>query len=324
MNRPLTYLGWPVARPACVAASVAVLQLLSTPSYAQFMAVNSLRQSEPTAAPTTSKSVLLKALLKQWESEYHATIFYESSLVDNKRVLPQATATGSLADKLADVLPQVSLQFKELRDNYFVVTGAAGAGFTTPLAVASAPQNVPVAGRVTDAKGEPLPGVTVLVKGTTTGTSTGPDGTFSLSVPENSTLVFSSIGFKSQELAVAGATSTIAVQLSDDQQSLKEVVVVGYGTQTRQDLSTSVASVGGAALARQPVAGFDQALQGQAAGVQVTSPTGAPGAGIEVRVRGAATLNLNASPLYIIDGVPVLPDYQQEITNNNQRLNPLN
>jgi TonB-linked SusC/RagA family outer membrane protein len=191
---------------------------------------------------------------------------------------------------------------------------------------ASAPQNVPVSGRVTDPKGEPLPGVTVLVKGTTIGTSTGNDGAFSLSVPENSTLVFSSVGFKTQELPVTGATSTIAIRLSDDQQSLNEVVVVGYGTQTRQDLSTSVASVGGAALARQPVAGFDQALQGQAAGVQVTAPTGAPGAGINVRVRGNASLSLNGSPLYVIDGVPVLPDYSasQELSVGNQRLNPLN
>ncbi len=322
MNKPLTYLGWPVARPACLAASVAVLQLLNTPAHAQFMAVNSVRQSEPTTVPADVKSVPLKSLLKQWESEYHATIFYESNVVDNKRVVAQPT-TGSLAEKLAAVLPQVSLQFKELRDNYFVVTSQPERA-PSPATSAMAPQNVPASGRVTDPKGEPLPGVTVLVKGTTNGTSTGPDGSFSLSVPENSTLVFSSVGFKTQELAVTGATSTIDIRLSDDQQALNEVVVVGYGTQTRQDLSTSVASVGSQALARQPVAGFDQALQGQAPGVQVTAPSGAPGAGINVRVRGNASLSLNGSPLYVIDGVPVLPDYQQEISVGNQRINPLN
>jgi TonB-linked SusC/RagA family outer membrane protein len=285
-----------------------------------------MRQSEPTMVPATAKSVPLKSLLKQWESEYHATIFYESNVVDNKRVVDQPS-TGSLADKLAAVLPQVSLQYKELRDNYFVVTSRPEtAPSASAAAAALAPQNVPVSGRVTDPKGEPLPGVTVLVKGTTIGTSTGTDGSFSLSAPENSTLVFSSVGFKTQELAVTGATSTIAVRLSDDQQALNEVVVVGYGTQTRQDLSTSVASVGGQALARQPVAGFDQALQGQAPGVQVTAPSGAPGAGINVRVRGNASLSLNGSPLYVIDGVPVLPDYSasQELSVGNQRLNPLN
>jgi TonB-linked SusC/RagA family outer membrane protein len=328
MTKSLTFLSWPTARPACLAAGVAVLHLLGTPAHAQILALNSVtRQSAPADAPQTvraPKTVLLKTLLKQWESEYHATIFYESNVVDNKRVPEQPATAGTLADRLAAVLPQVSLQFKELRTNYFVVVDAPStAGFAAPTSAAAA-DNVPVSGRVTDAKGEPLPGVTVLVKGTTNGTSTDANGNFSLSAPENSTLVFSSVGFKTQELAVTGATSTIAIRLSDDQQALNEVVVVGYGTQTRQDLSTSVASVGGAALARQPVAGFDQALQGQAPGVQVTAPSGAPGAGINVRVRGNASLSLNGSPLYVIDGVPVLPDYQQEITVGNQRINPLN
>jgi TonB-linked SusC/RagA family outer membrane protein len=315
----LTPVGKHYRRPASLAAGVLLLQALATPASAQLLAVNVSTQSTP--APSHATSVSLKTLLKQWENEYHATIFYESNLVDNKRVPVPAETAATLAERLAMVLPAANLQFKELHTNYFVVTSrpASAAGTT-----AVAPQNVPVSGRVTDATGEALPGVTVLVKGTTTGTSTGADGSFSLSVPENSTLVFSSIGYKNQELAITGATSTIAIRMSDDQQSLNEVVVVGYGTQTRQDLSTSVASVGSAALARQPVAGFDQALQGQAPGVQVTAPTGAPGAGINVRVRGNASLSLNGSPLYVIDGVPVLPDYQQEISVGNQRINPLN
>jgi TonB-linked SusC/RagA family outer membrane protein len=307
---------------------VAVLHLLGNPAHAQILALNSVaHQSAPAEAPQpvrAPKTVLLKTLLKQWENEYHATIFYESNVVENKRVAEQPAAPGTLADRLAAVLPQVALQFKELRTNYFVVVNApAAASLAAPTSAAVA-DNVPVSGRVTDAKGEPLPGVTVLVKGTTIGTSTGPDGSFSLSAPENSTLVFSSVGFKTQELAVTGATSTIAIRLSDDQQALNEVVVVGYGTQSRQELTTSVVSVGSAALARQPVAGFDQALQGQAAGVQVTAPSGAPGAGINVRIRGNATVSLNASPLYVIDGVPVLPTYDQELTVGGQRPNPLN
>jgi TonB-linked SusC/RagA family outer membrane protein len=233
-----------------------------------------------------------------------------------------AALASSLAERLATVLPPANLQFKELRANYFIVTSRPASA--TSSTVAGTAQNVPVSGRVTDAKGEGLPGVTVLVKGTTIGTATGADGSFSLSAPENSTLVFSSIGYKNQELAITGATSTIAIRMSDDAQSLNEVVVVGYGTQSRQELTTSVASVGAAQIARQPVAGFDQALQGQAPGVQVTAPTGAPGAGINVRIRGNASLSLNGSPLYVIDGVPVLPDYQQELTTGNQRLNPLN
>lgn len=319
MLRLLTPRGAHYGRPACLAASVLLLQTLSSPAAsAQLLAANVALQSTPAAAG----SIALKTLLKQWESEYHATIFYESNVVDAKRVPAPAGLSSSLAERLSTVLPAANLQFKELRPNYFVVTSRLAPAAAT--AAARAAQNVPVSGRVTDAKGEGLPGVTVLVKGTTIGTSTGADGSFSLSVPENSTLVFSSIGYKNQEQAITGATSTIAIRMSDDAQSLKEVVVVGYGTQSRQELTTSVASVGGAQIARQPVAGFDQALQGQAPGVQVTAPTGAPGAGINVRIRGNATLSLNGSPLYVIDGVPVLPDYQQELTTGNQRLNPLN
>ena len=327
MNKPLTFLSWPVARPACLAAGVAVLHLLGTPAHAQILALNSVRQSAPAEAPRTArapKSVLLKTLLKQWESEYHATIFYESNVVENKRVVEQGTtASGSLADKLAAVLPQVSLQFKELRTNYFVVVNApVMAGFAAPTSSAGAVQDIGVTGRVTGTNGEPLPGVTVLVKGTTNGTATDANGNFSLTVPENSTLVFSSVGFLRQEVAV-GTTTTFTINLKEDTQSLKEVVVVGYGTQSRQELTTAVSSVGAAAIERQPVASFDQALQGQAPGVQVTAGSGAPGGAINVRIRGAASINLSGSPLYVIDGIPILPNYEQEINNNNQRLNPL-
>ncbi len=323
MNKPLTYLGWPVARPACLAASVAVLHLLSTPAHAQFLAVNTMRQSTPTEAPRAAKAVLLKTLLKQWENDYHATIFYESNLVENKRVVEQGFTAGTLADRLAAVLPQVALQFKELRTNYFVVTSTPGATSTPPsTTTAGAIQDIRVTGHVTGNNGEPLPGVTVLVKGTTNGTATDGNGNFSLTVPENSTLVFSSVGFVRQEVAV-GTTTTFNINLKDDTQSLKEVVVVGYGTQSRQDLTTAVSSVGAAAIERQPVAGFDQALQGQTPGVQVTAGSGAPGAAINVRIRGNSSVNLNGSPLYVIDGIPILPNYEQEINNNSQRLNPL-
>ena len=316
-----TPLGKRAARPAGLAAGVLLLQTLGLPASAQLMAANTTVQS-PTTSPTTAL-VPLKTLLKQWESEYHATIFYESTLVDNKRVVAPAETAAPLAERLAEVLPAANLQFKELRPNYFVVTSRPVAGASPTGTAAAAPQDIPVTGRVTDSKGEPLPGVTVLVKGTTNGASTNADGRFSLTVPEGSTLVFSSVGFIKQEFPV-GTTTDFEVRLKEDQQSVGEVVVVGYGTQNRQELTTSVTSVGAAAIERQPVAGFDQALQGQAPGVQVTAPTGAPGAGINVRVRGNASLNLNGSPLYVIDGVPIVPAYNQEVAVGNQRINPLN
>jgi len=287
---------------------------------AQILAVNTVAQRS-SARPV--QTIALKDLLGRWEKEYGVTIFYESELVRNKRVMANAEP-NTLEDKLASVLPQAELGFKKLRDDYYLVVDAKPTVTTSAGANVSKADDVTVSGRVTQASGEPLPGVTVVVKGTTTGASTDANGAFTLSAPTGSVLVFSYVGYTRKEVPVTGATTAFNVTLAEDAQALKEVVVVGYGTQSRQQLTTSVASVGAAAIERQPVAGFDQALQGQAPGVQVTAPSGAPGAGINVRVRGNASLSLNGSPLYVIDGVPVLPDYQQELTTGNQRLNPLN
>jgi TonB-linked SusC/RagA family outer membrane protein len=183
---------------------------------------------------------------------------------------------------------------------------------------------------VVDAKGEGLPGVTVLLEGTTLGSATDATGAYTIAnVPAGSyTLVISSVGFNTtrQSITVVEGqpTQVASVTLNEDTQALKEVVVVGYGTLNRQELTTSVASVSAPQIERQRVAGFDQALQGQAPGVQVTAPSGAPGAGINVRIRGNSSITGSNSPLYVIDGVPVLPTYDRELSVGNQKPNPLN
>ncbi|MFC7667197.1 carboxypeptidase-like regulatory domain-containing protein [Hymenobacter humi] len=156
--------------------------------------------------------------------------------------------------------------------------------------------DVPVSGRVTGPDGVGLPGVTVLVRGTTVGTSTGSDGAFSLSVPEGSTLVFSFVGFTTQTATVSGTTSgPLNISLIEDTQKLNEVVVVGYGTQQRGSVTGAVSSVSSREIASQPVADATQALQGRAAGVTVTSNGGAPGgaAGTSIRVRGITSAGNN-------------------------------
>jgi TonB-linked SusC/RagA family outer membrane protein len=328
MNSPRTHLRQHYALPACLTAGMLVFQASAMPASAQLLAFH--QEPAAVAAPTPAgETVALKTLLSQWEKDHHVTIFYESNLVGSKRVIPQSGVT-TLENKLAAVLPQADLRFKKLREDYYLIVSkpapvsSSGSSTATTDASGANVQDITVSGRVTQASGEGLPGVTVLVKGTTIGTSTGADGSFSLSVPEGSVLVFSSVGFVRQELPVTGPTSNLAIVLKDDQQALNEVVVVGYGTQSRQTVTTAVTSVNAAAIERQPVAGFDQALQGQAPGVQVTAPSGAPGAGINVQIRGNATLNLNASPLYVIDGIPVLPTYDQELAVGAQRPNPLN
>jgi len=165
----------------------------------------------------------------------------------------------------------------------------------------------PVTGRVTQANGDPLPGVTVLVRGTNIGTTTDSNGNFTLNAPAGSTLVFSSVGYSSREVALtADNSANLAVALQENATSVGEVVVVGYGTQERQSVTGAVASVSGRVIAAQPVSDASQALQGRAAGVTITSNSGAPGGsgGTSIRVRGI-TSSGNNSPLYVVDGFPL-------------------
>lgn len=192
------------------------------------------------------------------------------------------------------------------------------------LVVQAWAQNRTVTGRVTSAgDGVALPGVTVLLKGTTTGTSTGIDGAYSINVPETGgTLAFSYLGFATKEVAI-GSQSTINVQLSQAAQGLNEVVVVGYGTQTREELTGSITSVSAESLKNVPIASVDQALQGRAAGVQVTQNSGTPGAGIAVRVRGAASIGASNEPLYVVDGVPINTGSYTRVGTGGQQTNAL-
>ncbi|WBO82790.1 SusC/RagA family TonB-linked outer membrane protein [Hymenobacter yonginensis] len=168
--------------------------------------------------------------------------------------------------------------------------------------------DVPVSGRITQRNGDGLPGVTIIVQGTTIGTSTDSNGNFSLSVPEGSTLIISSIGFTRQEVRITGANPSLNVVLADDAKALSEVVVVGYGTQERGSVTGAISSVGAAEIVRQPVADATQAIQGKVSGVTVISNGGAPGgaSGTAVRVRGITSAG-NNNPLYVVDGFP-LPD----------------
>ena len=156
-----------------------------------------------------------------------------------------------------------------------------------------------VSGTVTDADGAPLPGANVLVKGTTNGTQTDFDGNYTIDAASDAVLVFSYIGFATQEVPVNGQT-TINVQMSEDANKLDEVVIVGYQTQTRGDLTGAVASVDVSEATKQPLVNIAEALEGRATGVSITN-AGSPGSAPIVRIRGLGTPN-NNNPLYIIDG----------------------
>ena len=165
-------------------------------------------------------------------------------------------------------------------------------------------QTKTVQGTVSDSAG-PLIGVSVTVQGTTTGVSTGMDGSFSIRVPDNNAVLeFNYLGYQPVIIPVEDKT-TINVVMTEDAHSLDEVVVIGYGTMRKRDLTGSVASVGGDEIAAVPVSSVAQALQGKIAGVTIIAQDGRPDAGIKIRVRGGGSITQSNEPLYIVDGFPV-------------------
>ncbi|WP_421826311.1 SusC/RagA family TonB-linked outer membrane protein [Larkinella sp.] len=174
---------------------------------------------------------------------------------------------------------------------------------------------VTISGKVTEENGQPLPGVTIIEKGSTSGTTTQTDGTYSLKATSTqSVLVFSFVGYTPEERAV-GNRSTINMVLLPDTKQLGEVVVVGYGTQQKKDLTGSVASISAKELQRIPVSGLDQALQGQVPGLQISTTSGAPGGNTNILVRGIGSVSGGVEPLFVVDGFPI---------NNSGVGNPLN
>ena len=161
-----------------------------------------------------------------------------------------------------------------------------------------------LSGTVTDESGMPLVGVSVVIKGTNKGVATDFDGKYSLTdVPKGAVLQFSSVGYQTTD--VKANNSQLNIKLAEATQNLDEVVVVGYGTQKKGDVTTAITSVKTKDLEQRPIISAAQAIQGRAAGIQVVQPNGAPGAGLAVRIRGNTSISASNDPLYVVDGIPV-------------------
>jgi len=180
-----------------------------------------------------------------------------------------------------------------------------------------------ITGSVTDAEGEPLIGASILVQGTSTGTVTDIDGNYTLNLPEDAkVLVVSYTGFITQEVPV-GASNTIDIVLEEDVAQLEEVVVTGYGVKRKKDVTGSISSVSSEEFMQEANVTVQSALRGRAAGVTVQQTSGAPGAGFNVRVRGATSVNASNAPLYVVDGIPIISDPQSQVDVGGQSQNPL-
>lgn len=173
--------------------------------------------------------------------------------------------------------------------------------FLSPLFMAA--QNININGQVFDEAGSAIAGVSVVVKGVSGGTATDASGAYDISAPSNGTLVFSSVGYLTREIAVNNQT-TIDVVLSPTVENMEQVVVIGYGTQRREAVTGSVASLTGDKLQQVPASNISDALQGRLAGVQMTPSSSQPGAAMQIRIRGVRSLTANNDPLIVLDGIP--------------------
>lgn len=242
----------------------------------------------------------LKKVLKVINSQTGYVFFYESKAIRNKNITIQVK-DASLDAALVACLKNQHLSYEIVNNTIFIKEEQ------TPARAASIPAQQQVAlkvsGLVYDEKNAPLPGVTVKLKGGTAAVVTDKDGKFNIDVPDaGAVLVFSFIGYTKQELTIVQG-SLMTVHLQPEQSKLNEVVVVGYGTSKKSDLTGAVGSVRSEALQERPASSLNQALAGRISGVNVSSNSGRPGGKTNIRIRGSSSLLTTNNPLYVIDGV---------------------
>jgi TonB-linked SusC/RagA family outer membrane protein len=246
------------------------------------------------------KDISVKEILSLIEKQSEFRFFYEEDKLNVNEKLSISISNSTIEEVLDQLLSQTGIEYK-LMDNNFVVlkSGVKVDHFN------AAQQNKTVIGKVTDTAGEPIPGATVSVKGTSQGTITDVEGKYSLkNIPGNAVLVFSFVGMGTQELEVADKT-ILDVVMKEETVGIDEVVAIGYGSVRKSELSSSIATVSNADIAKTPIRSLEQALQGNAAGVLVVNASGEPGGDIAIRIRGGSSLNADNEPLVVIDGYPL-------------------
>ncbi len=284
-----------------------------------------------------SKKKILKLIMRTFILLFCTTVFSFSSsdiFSQNTKIVIDQDKTVTI-DEIFDILreqteytfiyqedlfkntPKVRLKKGTIRANKLLKESLSSGNFNIdftkknkiiviehPKDAIKKPQ-VQVTGTIVDASGQPLPGANILEKGTTNGTQSDFDGKFALDVAgENAILVVSYIGFATKEVTV-GSQTNFSITLDEDAASLDEIVVVGYGTQRKKDLTGAVASIGGDDVQNSTQTSVDQMMQGKVAGVRISQTSGQPGGGVSIRIRGNSSLNLGNDPLYVIDGMPI-------------------
>ena len=284
-------LHWYVLRKALFAMKLTTLIfLISTLS---LMAGESY--SQDTRISLNMKNVQIKDVLLKIENSSEFFFIYNNQLIDVDRNVSITVSNEKISDVLRNVFQDQQVEF-QLTDRKIVIV---------PTEMANQQSQTKVSGKVTDTTGAPLPGVSIVIKGTSTGTITDANGNYSLSnVPSNATLQYSFVGMKMQEIAV-GSNLTINVTLAEESIGIEEVVAIGYGTQRKSDVTSSVSTVKSSEFLKGNVKDAGQLIQGKVAGLTITSNSGDPLANTQISLRGNTTLfGTSSSPLVLVDGVP--------------------
>jgi TonB-linked SusC/RagA family outer membrane protein len=308
---------------------VIACSILPAYGFSQSFASLAMAEREAISAPKQTLRPL-REVLKDLEASYNVFFTYKNTTLAHKYA-SLAPLPGKnkpvLEDILSELLKPNQLQLEKMDNIYFIAPigtkvnsktsdeklnenfGNNNSQFNDDKLTGGRVESeikramdVTVTGKITGETGEGLPGVSVSVKGTSTGTVSDVNGAYSLTVPnETSVLVYSFIGYVTQEIPV-GSRTKIDVALDPDVTSLSEVVVMGYGTQEKKEVTGAVSSVSSKEITQVATTGLDQALQGRMSGVQVTQNSGEPGGSVSIRIRGAGSLNGGNEPLYVVDG----------------------
>lgn len=246
-----------------------------------------------------TRGASLEDVLKKIEETSGYEFFYHVDRIDLSRKVDLNLKDEEVEKVLEQLLRETGSSYRIVGKHILITSDEEVAG--KPAVQQSGKT---VSGRITDSFGNSVPGATIIVKGSATGTIADSDGYFSLSgLTDETVLVFTFIGMKSREVIV-GSQTALNIVLQDDILGLSEVVVVGYGTQRRADITSAVSVITEEAFESRPNTQFGNLIQGKAAGVQVLMPSGKPSAGFSIRVRGTSSISANSEPLYVIDGVP--------------------
>ena len=250
--------------------------------------------SQNTKLDLQVEDITVRDLLKIIEKKSDIRFFYSDEMRNLNRKVSLSAENETIDKILSQILSDGTISYRVMENNIIVITPFGSL------------QQKKISGTITDAvNNEPIIGANVIIDGTTIGVVSDSNGKFSLDIPKSdAVIIVSSLGYNTERFSVNGQ-STMEIKLVPDITKLDEVVVIGYGTMRKSDLTGSISSVKGADIAASGSASFGQALQGRAAGVNVTSNSGMPGGGSTIRIRGMGSINSGNDPLYVIDGIPI-------------------